>query len=99
MENNTNDIQSTPIENQVVETTAPVTPIKSQAVETTTPEITPVNVAPQVPVYNNNFVNMGVILGTAAVTLAAGTGVYFGLIKLTEIIKNHLHKDESVEEN
>ena len=55
--------------------------------------------APATPAYNNNLVNTGVILGTAALTLAAGTGLYFGLAKLTKVIKERLNKkNEPTEE-
>lgn len=79
MENNTNEIQNTPIENKVVE----------PKVQNTT-----ANIAPVTPVYNNNLANTGVILGTAALTLAAGTGLYFGIVKLSEFIKERVNKKD-----
>lgn len=83
MENTANEVQTTPIENAVAEPQ---------------PQTAPVNIAPVTPVYNNNLVNTGVILGTAAFTLAAGTGVYFGIVKLSEIIKERLAKKNATQE-
>lgn len=79
MENNTNEIQNTPVENKVIE----------PKVQNTT-----ANIAPATPGYNNNLANTSVILGTAALTLAAGTGLYFGIVKLSEFIKERVNKKD-----
>lgn len=78
MENN--EIKNAPIENTA---TQPVE-VKPDTVQN--------SIAPVTPAYNNNLVNTGVILGTAALTLAAGTGVYFGLSKVVEIVKERFNK-------
>lgn len=85
MENN--EVKNTQIDN----TNTQAVEVKPNAVQN--------SIAPATPAYNNNLVNTGVILGTAALTLAAGTGLYFGLAKLTKIIKDRLNKkNEPTEE-
>lgn len=83
------ETQNTTAETQTVETNT-ATDIK--------PAVVPVNTVAQISaVQPNNLVNTGVILGTAVLTFAVGSGVYWAINKVADIIRKR-NEDENSEQ-
>lgn len=63
------------------------------------PEVIPVNTVAQIPaVQPNNLVNTSVILGTAVLTFAAGSGIYWAINKIVDVVRKRREDENAVEE-
>lgn len=80
-------------------TTAETQTVEINAAADIKPAAIPVNTVAQIPaVQSNNLVNTGVILGTAVLTFAVGSGVYWAINKVADIIRKH-DEDENAEQD
>lgn len=77
---------------------------ETQTAETNTtvdvkPAAVPVNTVAQIPALQpNNLVNTSIILGTAVLTFAAGSGVYWAINKIVDAVRKRREDENTTEE-